>query len=327
MSFVYMYKQYPIIMVQLLKNLDYRGKVMMLGTIMLLSGLRGIPFSDDLMDLVDALLQKLRIGSGSLEKDFTRFMREALGAELGAEVTPAVMRGLLDQVTGWSFSNRLGLGDIVPGTALFKPSSSAQELVREIETLAGAPTSFMTGVYRWSTDTVPAVISGRAPLSTLLTQAPVRAIKNAGDAWKFANNGAILDSKGYVVSPDVTAWELVGKAVGFYPSRAQVQMDWMMADDQEQRYGQIIRSEVVREAVAARMSKDPERLRNTEKFVRDWNDANAGTRLEIKGFNRAVNVAFREATQPLAARKLKSSARAGRQEAEQLAAMYGFNLN
>jgi hypothetical protein len=61
--------------------------------------------------------------------------------------------------------------------------------------------------------------------------------------------------------------------------------------------------------------------------VRDWNDANAGTRLEIKGFNRAVNVAFREATQPLAARKLKSSARAGRQEAEQLAAMYGFNLN
>ncbi len=327
MSFVYMYKQYPIIMVQLLKNLDYRGKVMMLGTILLMSGLRGIPFSDDLMDLVDALLQKLRIGSGSLEKDFTRFMREALGAELGAEVTPAVMRGLLDQVTGWSFSNRLGLGDIVPGTALFKPSSSAQELVREIETLAGAPTSFMTGVYRWSTDTVPAVISGRAPLSTLLTQAPVRAIKNAGDAWKFGNNGAILDSKGYVVSPDVTAWELVGKAVGFYPSRAQVQMDWMMADDQEQRYGQIIRSEVVREAVAARMSKDPERLRNTEKFVRDWNDANAGTRLEIKGFNRAVNVAFREATQPLAARKLKSSARAGRQEAEQLAAMYGFNLN
>jgi hypothetical protein len=327
MSFVYMYKQYPIIMLQLLKNMDRNGQIIMLGSLILLSGLRGLPGADDLLDIIDGLMQRLGLQSGSVEKEFARLTRGAFGDELGAALTPVMMRGLLDATTGWSFSNRLGLGDIVPGTALFKPSASAQEKLREVENLAGAPTSFMLGAFEWATGTIPAVITGRQPISKILTDAPVRALKNATESWKYANTGAILDSKGYVVSQDVTAWEIIGKAVGFYPSRAQVQMDWMMADGQEQRYGQMIRSEAIREAVAARLNGDSERLANVKEYVREWNADVKGTRLEIRNFTGGVNRAYREASKPLAARALKSSARAGRQEAEELAALYGFEIS
>lgn len=326
MSFVYMYKQYPILMLQLLKNMDRNGKIIMLGSLILLSGLRGLPGADDLLDIIDGLMQRLGLQSASVEKEFARLTRDAFGPELGAALSPLMLRGLLDATTGWSFSNRLGLGDVVPGTALFKPSASAQEKLREVENLAGAPTSFMIGVFDWAAGTVPAVLTGRQPFSKLLSDTPVRALKNVGEAWKYANTGAILDSKGYVVSQDASAWEIIGKAVGFYPSRAQVQMDWMMADDQEQRYGQMIRSEAIREAVAARINGDQARLANVQEYVRDWNTDTKGTRLEIKGFQRGVERAYREAVKPLAARALKSSAKAGRQEAEELAAMYGFEV-
>jgi hypothetical protein len=326
MSFVYMYKQYPIIMLQLFKNMDRKGQIIMLGSLILLSGLRGLPGADDILDMIDGLMQRLGLQFASVEKEFTRLTRDALGPELGAALTPVMMRGLLDATTGWSFSNHLGLGDIVPGTALFKPSASAQEKLREVENLAGAPTSFMLGVFDWASGTVPAVITGRQPLSKILTDAPVRALKNASEAWKYASTGAILDSKGYVVSQDAAAWEILGKAIGFYPSRAQVQMDWMMADDQEERYGQMIRSEAIREAVAARLNGDNDRLASVQEYVRDWNTDVKGTRLEIRNFTGGVSKAYREAAKPLAARALKSSARSGRQEAEELAALYGFEV-
>lgn len=324
-SFIYMYKQYPILMVQLLKNMNYEGRIIMLGSLILLSGVRGIPGSDDILDIVDGIAQRLGLKMGSIEKEFARLTKEVFGAELAEDINPIIMRGLLDHFTGWSFSNRLGLGDIIPGTGLLKPSATKQELLREVVNIAGAPTSFLVGSLEYFTNTIPGVITGRSSLSSLMTDSPVRAVKNFGEALKFQDTGAILDSKGYVVAKNATGWEIMGKALGWYPSRAQAQMDWMMADSQEQAYMSMIKTEAVRRAVASRLSGDPEAERNVKDFIKDWNESTKGTRLEIRNFDKSVNQAFKEARKPLALRSLKSSAKSGRAEAKEMLRLYGVD--
>ena len=323
-SFVYMYKQYPILMVQLLKNMNYEGRIIMLGTLILLSGVRGIPGSDDILDIVDGIAQRLGLKTGSIEKEFARILRSTLGEELGNEMTPILMRGVLDHFTGWSFSNRLGLGDIVPGTGLLKPSATKQEILREVVNIAGAPTSFLVGTFEYAFNTIPGVVTGRKSMTSLLGDSPVRAFANLGDAFKYHNTGAITDKKGYVVSQNATTWEIMGKALGWHPSRAQAQMDWLMADSQEQAYMTMIKTEAVRRAVSARLSGNKDTENEVKDYIREWNESTKGTRLEIQNFNNSVNRAFREAKKPLAVRALKSSARAGRAEAEELARLYGI---
>jgi ribosomal protein L33 len=324
-SFIYMYKQYPIMMVQLLKNMNYEGRIIMLGSLLLLSGVRGIPGSDDILDIVDGLAQRLGLKVGSVEKEFARLTRNVFGDELAAEINPIVMRGLLDHFTGLSFSNRLGLGDIIPGTGLLKPSATKQEILREVVNIAGAPTSFLVGAFEYTFNTLPAVAAGRKSATALLTDSPARAIKNVGDAFKFYDTGAILDSKGYVVAQNATTWEILGKALGWYPARAQAQMDWLMADSQEQAYMSMIKTEATRQAVAARLSGDAEAEKDVKEYIKTWNESTQGTRLEIRNFDKGLNQAFREAKKPLALRSLKSSSKGGRAEAKELLRIYGVD--
>jgi len=324
-SFIYMYKQYPIMMVQLLKNMNYEGRIIMLGSLLLLSGVRGIPGSDDILDIVDGIAQRLGLKVGSVEKEFARLTRNVFGDELAAEINPIVMRGLLDHFTGLSFSNRLGLGDIIPGTGLLKPSATKQEIIREIVNIAGAPTSFLAGAFEYTFNTLPAVAAGRKGFGALLTDSPATAIKNLGTAFKFYDTGAILDTKGYVVAQNATTWEILGKALGWYPARAQAQMDWLMADSQEQAYMSMIKTEATRQAVAARLSGDADAEKDVKEYIKSWNESTQGTRLEIRNFEKGLNQAFREAKKPLALRSLKSSAKGGRAEAKELLRIYGVD--
>jgi len=324
-SFIYMYKQYPILMVQLLKNMNYEGRIIMLGSLLLLSGVRGIPGSDDILDIVDGIAQRLGLKVGSVEKEFARLTRSVFGEELAAEINPIIMRGLLDHFTGLSFSNRLGLGDIIPGTGLLKPSATKQEILREVVNIAGAPTSFLAGAFEYTFNTLPAVATGRKGITSLATDSPFTAIKNLGTAFKFYDTGAIVDTKGYVVAQNATAWEILGKALGWYPSRAQAQMDWLMADSQEQAYMSMIKTEATRQAVAARLSGDADAEKDVKEYIKSWNESTKGTRLEIRNFEKGLSQAYREAQKPLALRALKSSAKGGRAEAKEMLRLYGVD--
>jgi len=324
-SFIYMYKQYPILMVQLLKNMNYEGRIIMLGSLLLLSGVRGIPGSDDILDIVDGIAQRLGLKVGSVEKEFARLTRSVFGEELAAEINPIIMRGLLDHFTGLSFSNRLGLGDIIPGTGLLKPSATKQEILREVVNIAGAPTSFLAGAFEYTFNTLPAVATGRKGITSLATDSPFTAIKNLGTAFKFYDTGAIVDTKGYVVAQNATAWEILGKALGWYPSRAQAQMDWLMADSQEQAYMSMIKTEATRQAVAARLSGDADAEKDVKEYIKSWNESTKGTRLEIRNFEKGLSQAYREAQKPLAIRALKSSAKGGRAEAKEMLRLYGVD--
>lgn len=87
----------------------------------------------------------------------------------------------------------------------------------------------------------------------------------------------------------------------------------------------MIKTELTREGVAARLENDTERLAQVKKFVSDWNEDTKGTRLEMRNFDRGLSQAYREASKPLSVRALKTSAKSGRMEAKDMLRLYGID--
>jgi len=72
-SFMYMYKVFPTTSVQMFANLSREGKVGMLAALWVLTGLQGLPFAEDLEDLIDTIAQKLGFKKGSIRYEIAKF--------------------------------------------------------------------------------------------------------------------------------------------------------------------------------------------------------------------------------------------------------------
>jgi len=109
LQYIFMYKQYVITSVQLLRAMPLQGRMWMLGILLMVSGLKGLPFAEDLFDIFDTILQTLGIKKPSVEK----FIMEQFNA-IAPGMTPYLMRGVLDRWTSATVSTRLGMGDLLP---------------------------------------------------------------------------------------------------------------------------------------------------------------------------------------------------------------------
>lgn len=129
LQYIFMYKQFVIITVQLMRSLPVSGQLMMLGLLLITSGLRGLPFAEDIFDIVDTIAQKLGLKMASVEKSIAEWIDA-----VAPGMTPYVMRGVLDRITGATMSTRLGMGDMLPLTGAFRAGADP---AREAADFAG----------------------------------------------------------------------------------------------------------------------------------------------------------------------------------------------
>ena len=114
-QYIFMYKQFPIISVQLMKGLPRSGRLYMLGLLFLMSGMKGLPFAEDIFDLVETLAQKFGIKMSTVEVEASRLVDAFIPG-----YSVFVMRGFLDDALGATVSTRLSFGDLIPMTGFFK---------------------------------------------------------------------------------------------------------------------------------------------------------------------------------------------------------------
>ena len=67
LQYTFMFKQHQITTVEMIRNMSPKGQLYILAMLLLVTGVKGIPFSDDLMDLIDTVMQKLGLKRGSVE--------------------------------------------------------------------------------------------------------------------------------------------------------------------------------------------------------------------------------------------------------------------
>jgi len=298
----------------------------MLGMLFLFSGLKGLPFGDDLMDLIDTIAQRLGIPMSSIEKEIAMFVDDVIPG-----ASPIVMRGLLDYVTGATFSSRLGFGDLIPMSGALKVGLTAEDYLHEAENFLGPVWGGVSGLVQttWGVaglgaQTLGLTTAENRSVVSVLRESPIAALRNLTDGYAYLADGAITNKQGKIVAEDATIREAIFRMVGFYPSRATLTSDAVRIGRQVQNYTGAIRARWTSQYVKAMISGDRTEARNILRDVNDWNREWRGTEFELMGFSSGANRAYQAARRPSAERFTKFAPRNVRPEMRRLMEIYGL---
>lgn len=266
---VFMFKQFVVNSIQLIGRLPPQGQLAMLALFVMMAGIKGLPFAEDIMDLVDVLLQKLGIRQASVELWLTRALDE-----IAPGTSPYVMYGLINRVLEGTVSSRVGLGDVVPFTGVLREGA---DVAREIENAIGPAFGTALGWGEWgalSLDGAAMVLGLKDPtmgVGDWARHAPVSAIRSITETAIFASDGTITNQRGQIVSEDVTAQTIAMRALGFYPTEATLANNIVRLGRIENMYVRSIKADYVNAWARARRRGQTDVMRRIESDVDEWN--------------------------------------------------------
>ncbi|WP_262880421.1 PLxRFG domain-containing protein [Pseudomonas paralcaligenes] len=237
-----------------------KAAMLMIATLMLMSGVGGLPFGEDAEDLIDGAAQLMGYNF-SAQKAKQQFLDDVFGQGLAGFIEKGVtgLPGMPLDVSG-----RLGMGNLIPGTGLLQERTDHTRDVLEIAGPAGDMASrFVSGGRK---------ILGGDIGAGLLEMSPT-AVRNAAKGVDMAATGMYRDTKGYKVL-ETSHLEAAMKAIGFQPaSVAQVQeANWL---NQRAKAFYSLRAQEIRAQWAAGIfERDQGKVAAARQQIADWNARN-----------------------------------------------------
>lgn len=205
------YKGYSLMVGELMVRMWKSGPqgkkavMIMLAMLFLAAGEEGLPMSKALDDLIDTIGQLL-----GFDTNMRRWKRRTAHEIMGKEWGDAFLYG----GSAWlplDFGGRLGLGQMLPGTEILKPSSGIFNM-RAIGELVG-PTAGAGGQIG---DAAEASFEGN--YGKAVQNASPKAVRDVLAGLEMATRGQATDARGRKVE-DVGLTEAGVKAIGFQPTK------------------------------------------------------------------------------------------------------------
>jgi hypothetical protein len=316
-SFLYMYKVFVTTSIQMLSRLPREGQVYMLGAMWLLGGLMSFPFAEDIEDLIDTIAQGLGLKMGSVRAELAKAIDS-----VAPGMSPYVLRGFANDFLGVNLADRVSLSNFIPGTGMLLAGA---DVGRELTDIAGPAASMLTGVASSIPRFMQAAFTERVTFVDALRESPVTMARALGDTIAYGQAGAVIDKRGYVVSPDAGAAVLASRMLGFYPAAAAEQYGIIRVSKRITDYQKETVAGFRIAWVKAKLNNDSEQVRAIEDAVASWNRGAKGTALEITKFVPNAQRALREAQRPAGERMLRAAPVASRDDLEQIANLLGYN--
>jgi len=323
LQYVFMYKQFVIISVQLMRGMATKERAIFLGMLLFASGLKGLPFADDLMDLVDTLAQMFGIKMASIEKELATFFDSVYPGS-----SQVLMRGFIDRFTGATISTRLGFGDLIPLSGALKAGADPW---REAENFLGPVYNGIQGMFATGGQLAKygAEVLGLKDDTTnfvdILRDSPVSAVRGMADGWTYLNDGRITNSKGNVISNEVPLTTAIARMMGFYPAIATLQNDVVRIGKHTDAYVKSLKMAYTQQYVKAKLNNDVAEMNRIIQDVNEHNRYHKGTEFEFKGFIRSANRSYNAAKNPTILRYKKFAPKNIRQEIDDLMQLYGID--
>ena len=315
LQFAFMFKMFTVNTAALIANLPRSGQVVLLGSLLLISGLRGVPYAEDIEDLVNTLAQKFGIPMPSVRDSLRR-----AGDELIPGFGEMLISGAANRFLPYDIGSRFSSGDIIPGSAI---GLAGADVSRELISIGGPMASWtqqMIGTIGNVADILP---GGKAfSVEKTLRESPVAFVRAVADAYAFDKHGAIVDKRGYVVSEDYNAAVGLGRILGLQPSTTSA------------AYGAIREAKLITEyqksmsvyyrdrIVAATVAGDNAKVQALYAEARDWNESAEGTGLEVINLRSRVRSALRSQRLGATERFLKTTALSSRSAAQRIVDAY-----
>jgi hypothetical protein len=321
-SYLMVYKQFMIISVELMSNMPRKQKLAFLGMLFLFSGLKGLPFAEDMADIFDTLMQKFGFEIATVEKEANDFIEGILPG-----ASPYVMRGFMDSMTGATMSTRLGMGDMVPLTGLGKAGSDPW---RETSNFLGPVWS--AGAAGLATIQNIALATGSTlglnnrniGLKEILREQPFGGIRGITDSIVFAADGQITNRQGKVISKEVSASDIIFRFLNFYPAKANYQNDIIRMHKQTADYVKLLKMEYTHDYVKARLAGDKDEMNDIRKDVARHNKRHRGTEFEFNNWRESADRAYKAWSLPAAKRYAKFAPKNIRPDLKRAMDAYGI---
>jgi transposase len=279
-STLFTFKQYSVNYVELFYRLAFAGKegsierkngrkaaILMAATLFLMAGAGGLPFAEDIDDLIDGLMESIGYSFSSKQAKH-KFFAMFLGQD-GAKFMEKGVSG----ITGMPIDvSRLGMGNLIPATGLL---IKKQDHGNDVAEIFGAAGDLAKRAYAGAEKAVNLDMLGAAK------DLSPRAISNALQGADMAKNDMYRDSKGNkVIETDLA--DAAFKTIGFQPNDvATVQ--------ESNRYKQKIKDQLVsKEAeIADKMAqamfeRDQDKRQEANEQLRKWNEDNPDLPIKIK---------------------------------------------
>jgi hypothetical protein len=205
-----------------------------------------------------------------MRRNKRRLAHEILGKTLGDLFLYGVSAQLPIDLSG-----RLGLGNLIPGTGVLKPSDE-QMRGRNVAEIFGPTAGMATQIG----DAYDAATEGN-PGKALQNLAP-KAIKDLMAAAEMAKKGYATDAKGRKVV-DVGLEDVASKAVGFNPTKVAQQHRKTMPIQQDIALQKRTETAIVDQWARGVADGDEEMVDAAIKRRDDWNKLNPRTPIVIRG--------------------------------------------
>jgi hypothetical protein len=235
------------------------------------AGADGLPFAEDLDDLIDTLAQALSLDFSSARAK-REFVAETLG--LGDEVADAFTRGL-SSLPGVpiDLSLRLSMGNLVPASGLFLRSNTDRS--RDVLELAGAAGS----AARQGIDAGEKLLQGDV-LGSLRAAVPV-ALQNAIKGVEMWSTGEYRDTRGRKVM-DADALDGFMKLLGFQPAEMARESRGIALEQRRVQLARNVEAEIADAWARGLVDEDPEAVQEAQQRLAKWNADNPRSRIVIR---------------------------------------------
>jgi len=321
-QFLYMYKIYPTMSIQLMNGLSRWGKLAMIGGLIALAGVPGLPFAKNLEDLIDTIATRLGFKSASIRLEAAKALDSVVPGW-----SKFLFSGIVNAYLPGDVGARVSLGDVIPGTGIFLPGANQY---RELSSILGPAwgafaglLSLGTGAAQWAAHTV-GLTERPVSLLEVARNSPVTMMRAWADAIAYTETGAVVDKRGYKVTADVSALAIAARALGFYPSAAASQYGIIRVAKRVSDYQRSMAVTFYNAYVQARLRGDSAAARRVIEDVQHWNRAAKGSGLEVNNFVRNANRRYVEARRTAVERTTKYAPRTTRDKYEAAAKLLGY---
>lgn len=253
------FKQFSISYVELLRRLwkeDKGSFLIAIGILQMLAGVMGLPFADDIEDVVGSAMSRIGFGENPESK-----LRDVAQETFGDQWAEFMLYGS-SAVLPIDVHGRLGMGNLLPATGVANKFNSPAQQTREMLEIAG--------------------VAGGLAQSVTSGQAVPTFARNAAKGAEMIATGEYRNTRDYKIM-DATVGEGVAKMLGFHPSSVARETRVLGAEIERVNAQRVMEAKFVDRRAQAIVDGDGKALKQVLADTEAWNERNPKQRIVITG--------------------------------------------